>query len=106
LEQRSHLREQQDKEIEHLESFVRRFGAKATKAKQAQSRVKKLEKLKAQRVELKGGKRDISIRFPDAKKSGRTVLKVSDAHKAYGDNVVYDGLDLEIERGERIALVG
>src|SRR5699024_6884546 len=71
LEQRSHLREQQDKEIEHLESFVRRFGAKATKAKQAQSRVKKLEKLKAQRVELKGGKRDISIRFPDAKKSGR-----------------------------------
>src|SRR5690625_840278 len=106
LEQRAHLREQQDKEIEHLESFLRRFGAKATKPRQAQSRVKKLEKLKSERIELQGGKKDISIRFPDAKKSGRTVFKVSDVHKAYGDNVVYDGLNLEIERGERIALVG
>lgn len=106
LEQRAHLKEQQDKEIEHLESFVRRFRAKASKAKQAQSRVKMLEKLKAQRVEITSEKRDISIRFPDAETSGRTVLKVKNAHKAYGDNVVYDGLDLEIERGERIALVG
>lgn len=106
LEQREHLQTQQDKEIEHLESFVRRFGAKASKARQAQSRVKQLDKLKAERVELQSDTRDISIRFPDSKKSGRSILKLSDVHKAYGDNVVYDGLDLEIERGERIALVG
>lgn len=106
LAKMAHDKEQQDKEIQRLEAFVTRFRAKATKARQAQSRAKQLDKIKESRITLQSDRKQISIRFPDAERSGRDVMKLSGVQKAYGANVVYDGLDFDIERGERIALVG
>lgn len=106
LTKMAHDKEQQDKEIERLEAFVTRFRAKASKARQAQSRAKQLDKIKESRITLQADRKQISIRFPDSERSGRDVMKLTGVHKAYGANVVYDGLDFHIERGERIALVG
>lgn len=97
--------EKQRKEIEHMEDFVRRFKAKATKARQAQSRVKALEKI--ERIEVpQEENRKMVLRFPQPSRSGQEVLRLADIRKAYGDHVVYDGVDFRVERGERIALVG
>src|SRR5262249_16797536 len=74
------------------------------KAKLVQSRVKQLEKI--ERLEMPPGTKKLHIRLPAAPRSGRSVLELRDARKAYGDLVVYDGLTLGLERGERVALVG
>lgn len=95
----------QDREIAHLNRFIERFRSKATKAKQVQSRVKKLGKI--DRVETaKNQKRVGRFRFAEAPREGKDVVMVRDVAKAYGDNVVYDRLNTSIHRGERIALVG
>ena len=96
--------EQQRKEIAQLERFVERFKAKATKAKQAQSRLKQLEKI--ERIEVQSEANTIHFNFPQPPRSGKMVIELADIHKAYGDNVIYDGFDFSIERGERVALVG
>ena len=95
----------QDREIAHLEKFVDRFRAKASKAKQAQSKLKALDRI--ERIEIaEDSIRGPRLRIPDPPRSGRIVLRLEHVRKQYGDNVVYDGLDFEVERGERIALVG
>ncbi|MEO1273200.1 MAG: ATP-binding cassette domain-containing protein, partial [Myxococcota bacterium] len=96
--------EQQRKEIAQLERFVERFKAKATKAKQAQSRLKQLEKI--DRIEIQSEGNTIHFNFPQPPRSGKMVMELTGIRKAYGDNVIYDGLDFTIERGERVALVG
>ncbi len=98
-------RARQEREIAHLERFIARFRAKATKAKQVQSRVKRLEKL--DRVEI-GQKRKKVRRFgfSEAPREGKEVVVLEGAAKAYGDTVVYSNLDFSIFRGERVALVG
>lgn len=106
LEMASHQQEMQDKEIARLSAFVERFRYKASKARQAQSRAKQLDKLKDQRVELQQDRKNIHIRFPDAPRAGRDVVRLEGIDKAFGDLVIYRGLDFTIERGERIALVG
>lgn len=106
IEKLAHDKMQQDKEIQRLEAFVTRFRAKATKARQAQSRAKQLDRIKESRIELSAERKQISIRFPDSAKSGREVIRLEKVAKAYGDNVIYDGLDFTLERGERVALVG
>lgn len=106
LEKLSHDKEMQDKEMARLAAFVERFRYKATKARQAQSRAKQLEKLKGNKIELASERKQIHIRFPDAPRSGRDVVRVEGVKKAFGPNVIYDGVDFSIERGERIALVG
>ncbi|MCL1847517.1 MAG: ATP-binding cassette domain-containing protein [Coriobacteriia bacterium] len=101
--------EAQKAEIAHMEAFVERFRYKASKAKQVQDRVKKLEKM--ERIELPEATRKVKFRFRQPPRTGDMVIKLAGIHKAYGDNVVYGGagkagVDLTLYRGDRVALVG
>ena len=95
----------QQRRIADTERFIERFRYKATKARQVQSRVKQLEKL--DRVAAVGEERaGLRFRFPDPPRAGREVVRLEGIRKSYGDRCVYDGLDLTLERGQKIALVG
>src|SRR2546425_4774213 len=61
---------------------------------------------KVERIELPGAARRIHFKFPEPPRTGRRVATLTGVHKAYGDNVVYAGVDFAVERGERVALVG
>ncbi|MEE2664529.1 MAG: ABC-F family ATP-binding cassette domain-containing protein [Myxococcota bacterium] len=104
LEQRA-ARARQDREIAHLEQFVDRFRYKASKAKQAQSKLKAIERIELIEVAV-DATRGPRLRIPEPARAGRVVLRLESVHKRYGDNVVYSGLDFQLERGERVALVG
>jgi ATP-binding cassette subfamily F protein 3 len=97
-----------EREIAEKQRFVTRFKAKASKASQAQSRVKQIEKLRAEAELLptESAERTMRVRFKTSLRSGETVLRLERAAKAYGDKVVYRALDFELRRGERVALVG
>src|SRR5881296_2746049 len=97
--------EQQKSEIERIEAFVHRFRYQASKAALVQSRVKQLEKIE-RLPPPDGHQRTLKIRLPAAARSGRAVLELTGALKHYGDIRVYDGADVLIERGQRVALVG
>jgi ATP-binding cassette subfamily F protein 3 len=97
-------KKRQDEEIARVQEFIDRFRYKATKAAQVQSRVKMLEKI--ERIEVPPDRKRIHFQFPPAPKSGRTVLELNGARKAYGDKLVLADVNLLIERGDRIALVG
>lgn len=95
----------QQREIEAAESFVRRFRAKNTKAKQVQQKIRQLER--TERIEAPSLERKtIKFRFPQPPRTGRVVAEIAHVRKAYGDKIVYKRLDLVVERGEKIALVG
>ncbi len=96
--------ENQLRKIEQTEKFIERFRYKATKARQVQSRIKGLEKL--ERIELAETRRTIRFAFPQPKRSGKLVAALKGVHKAYGPVKVYSGIDLEISRGDKVALVG
>ena len=96
--------QRQAKEVARVQKFVDRFRYKATKAKQVQSRIKQLEKIKL--LETKRDPKRLRFRFPQPAKSGIRVLELHDVRKQYGDNVVYDGLHFSIDSGQRVALVG
>lgn len=95
----------QQEEIQKLEDFIRRFRAKATKASQAQMKIKQLEKMERLQPPLTS-EATVRIRIPQPAKSGRRVITLRDIHQAYGTHKVYQGLNFEAERGERIVLVG
>lgn len=95
-----------EREISHAEDFVRRFGAKASKAGQARSRKLKLERLRSERVSLAREAPRIQLRFRPVIRSGDPVLRLEKIHFAWGRKRLFAGLELEIRRGERIALVG
>ena len=90
--------------IEQLETFINRFRAQATKAKQVQSRIKELEKI--DRIEIPPDEKTIHFRFPQPKPSGRIVAEFRNVAKSYGEKNVFSGASFSIERGDRIALVG
>jgi ATP-binding cassette subfamily F protein 3 len=94
----------QRERIEHLEAFINRFRAQATKAKQVQSRIKELEKI--ERIEIPQEEQAIHFTFPQPPPSGRTVVEVNDLSKNYGEKRVLEDVSFTIERGDRIALVG
>jgi ATP-binding cassette subfamily F protein 3 len=95
----------QQKEIAHLMEFVTRFGAKASKAAQAQSKLKQVERM--ERIEApQSDDKKIKFQFPQPPRSGLRVIRLKDIHQAYGANVVYAGMHFEAERGQRIVLVG
>jgi ATP-binding cassette, subfamily F, member 3 len=96
--------DRQDKEIARVQRFVDRFRYQANKASQVQSRLKQLEKVK--RIERTRDPKRVRFRFPIPSASGRLVLELKKAAKAYGETVVYRSLDFSVERGQRIALVG
>jgi len=95
---------EQDEEVARVKMFIDRFRYQATKASQVQSRIKMLEKVVP--IEVPPERKKIHFDFPSCAKSGRMVLELKHARKAYGDLVVFGGLTLHIERGDRIALVG
>ncbi|MBI1848478.1 MAG: ABC-F family ATP-binding cassette domain-containing protein [Candidatus Rokubacteria bacterium] len=94
----------QAKRVAEIERFIERFRYQATKARQVQSRVKMLERI--ERIEVTAADRRIHFAFPAPPRTGRHVVTLRGVRKAYGDNVVYAHLDLDVERGDRIALVG
>jgi ATP-binding cassette subfamily F protein 3 len=105
LEQARKAYEDQKAEIERIEAFIHRFRYQASKAALVQSRVKQLEKIE-RLPPPDGHERTLKIRLPEAPRSGRAVLELKAARKRYGDVAVYDGADVLIERGQRVALVG
>ncbi len=93
-----------EREKAHLEQFVRRFRAKASKAAQVQSRVRKLEKMDT--IELHQSRREARFAFPATERGPRTPLRVDELSKSYGEHLVLDQVSLSVERGDRIAIVG
>jgi len=97
-------RNQERREAE-TRRFIERFRAKATKARQVQSRIKALGKM--ERVEIEPeARRSMRLRIPEPPRAGDPVLTLDGVHKRYGETVVYRGVDLVLRRGERVALVG
>jgi ATP-binding cassette subfamily F protein 3 len=94
----------QQREIKQAQDFIDRFRSKATKAKQVQSRIKQLEKVKI--IEIEQDDAVMSFRFPDPPASGNSVATLENACKSYGDINIFNNFNLEITRGERIAIVG
>lgn len=94
----------QDDEVQKTEDFIRRFRYQANKASLVQSRIKQLEKV--ERIELPPDRKKIRFQFPDAPKSGRVVIELQGLTRSYGSNVVLNTVDLTVEKGERVALVG
>src|SRR5437867_8090073 len=95
----------QEREIGRLMEFVNRFRAKNTKATQAQSKLKQIDRMEKIEAPVADDKK-IDFEFPQPQRSGRRGVKLEDIHQAYGENVVYRGMNFEAERGQRIVLVG
>ncbi len=93
------------KEKEQLEAFVRRFSANASKAKQATSRQKQLEKLNIEDIKP-SSRRDPSIVFKAKRTMGDEALEVKDICHSYGENEVLKNISFKVEPGEKIALIG
>ena len=94
----------QQKKRKSVEKFIERFRYKATKAKQVQSRIKQLDK--DENIILPDEENEINIRFPDPPKSGIIPIELKDISKWYGNLEVFSNFSLQIERGDKIALVG
>jgi ATP-binding cassette subfamily F protein 3 len=106
-ERMERLRQQkrdQDEEIERMQAFINRFRYQATKAAQVQSRIKMLDKIVP--IEIPPERKRVRFSFPACAKSGRTVLDLKGVSKAYGARHVFTGVNVHIERGDRIALIG
>ncbi len=96
--------ERQQEEIARMEVFIRRFRYKASKARQVQSRLGQLERLA--RVQPPPVQKRIRFHFPEPPHGGNLVLRLEALGKAYGSKSLFQGLDLELSRGEKLALVG
>lgn len=98
--------EKQQAEIQHLESFINRFGYKATKAAQAQERQKMLDKILENKIEIPENLKKIHFTFPEAPHSGQLVLTLENICKNYGGPDVVHNLELVVEKGERLVVAG
>ena len=105
LEQELAMYNNQQKEIAQIERFITRFRAKATKARQVQSRVKlleKMDKVEVDELDTSG----IHFRFNQAPPSGKVVIEANSVGKRYGEKTVLENLEFSVSRGERLAFVG
>jgi ATP-binding cassette, subfamily F, member 3 len=97
----------QQRKIDQLQTFVDRFRAKNTMASQAQSKLKQIERLKEEMVELPDGDGPtVGFRFPQPPRSGQRVVALENIKFGYGEKLIYDGMNFECERGQRTVLVG
>ena len=97
-------KKRQDEEIARIQQFIDRFRYQATKAAQVQSRVKMLAKITP--IEVPVEHKRVHFSFPACPRSGRIAIELRDIRKVYGSNVVFDGVNIHIARGGRIALTG
>ena len=104
LERLRDAKRRQDEEVARIEMFINRFRYTATKAAQVQDRVKMLEKVRP--IEVPPERKRVHFHFPTCEKSGRMVFDLKGVRKAYGTTRVFDGINLYIERGDRVALLG
>ena len=97
----------QQREIDRMQLFVDRFRAKNTKAAQAQSKLKQIERIKEEMVEVpEGPDATVGFRFPQPTRSGQRVITLENIKFGYGEKLIYDGMNFEAERGQRTVLVG
>ena len=94
----------QQKEIREIKDWINRFRSNVKKASMVQSRIKQLEKMEL--ITIPRDEKKIFFRFPEPPPASSKVITIKNLHKAYGDNVIFDGLDLRIDKGDRIAVVG
>ncbi len=105
--QRERERRQQDAEIARLEENVRRFkGSSEKMARVAKSMETRVERMKTELVEVQKRGRNVKVQFPQPQKSGRVPLEATGVAKAYGDNVVFVDVDVAVERGEHVMIMG
>ena len=96
----------QERDIQHMEVFIERFRYKPTKAKQVQERVKRVEKIKEELVMLPEQSKRVRFSFQEPPRTGDMVIDLENIAKSYDDNLVYEGIDLKLYRGDHVALVG
>lgn len=94
----------QQEKIKQTQRFIERFRYKATKARQVQSRIKMLEKMEF--IEPEKDEEQISFFFPESYPSGKVLVNINSLTKSYGNNIVLDSINLTIERGDKIAILG
>ncbi|MEO6213393.1 MAG: ABC-F family ATP-binding cassette domain-containing protein [Vicinamibacterales bacterium] len=104
MERLRQMKRDQDDELERINAFINRFRYQATKAAQVQSRIKMVEKIIP--IEIPAERKRVRFSFPACARSGRTVFDLKNIRKAYDRRVVFVGVDIHIERGDRIALIG
>ncbi|MEX0868977.1 MAG: ABC-F family ATP-binding cassette domain-containing protein [Nitriliruptoraceae bacterium] len=98
-------RTQQDRQLAEVERFVERFRYKASKARQVQSRIRALDRV--ERIEVEDRRETVArFQFPEPQRSPRVVVALDGVTAGYGDRIVFDAIDLAIERGRTVALVG
>ncbi len=106
LEQMRAKRAAQEREIAHMQVFVDKFRYKPTKAAQAQERMKKIEQIKSELVILPEGTKKVHFSFPEPPRTGDEVVSLEGVAKSFGENHVYEGVDLKLYRGDHVALTG
>ena len=94
----------QQEEIQRIQAFIDRFRYKATKARQVQSRINMLERM--ERIELPPETAQIRLRIPEAPRSGRVVEETKNLGHHYSEEFVFQNLNFQLERGNKIALAG
>ena len=94
----------QEQKVKDAQKFIDRFRSKANKARQAQSKIKLVEKMEI--IETHSKKKTIHFSFPPIPRSGDEVVAIRDVSKWFGDNILYEHLNLRVTRGERIAIIG
>jgi len=105
IEQQKSAKKNQDKQIQDTEKLIERFRAKASKASMAQSLIKKLDKI--DRIEVDQEEiQTMKLNFPVSKQPGKIILESENVSKQYGENIVFNNVDLLFERGSKIAFVG
>ena len=105
IEQQKLAKKNQDKQIQNTEKLIDRFRAKASKASMAQSLIKKLQKI--DRIEIDQEETQaIKLNFPVSKQPGKIVLELNNISKKYGENIIFNNVDLVLERSSKIAFVG